>query len=263
MSFLDIHSHILPGIDDGAADEDEFLAMAQVALRGGTVTMVATPHWDLEEMPTPGESVPALVGECRKKLESRGLRLELLPGVEVRLNAGLYRLAEEGEAVRGLTLAGNGKYLLVDLPLSDVPLGAEETLFRLQLHGYVPILSHPERNRLLLDDPARLRGLVDRGVELQVNSGSLLGTYGRAARRAAAALLREGLARLMASDAHHATERGPDLSTAWEITRDLVGRAAADALLRENPRAVLAGEGLDPLPVEGPTRRLLRRRPGR
>lgn len=263
MTFLDLHSHILPGIDDGAADEDEFLAMAQVALQGGTVTMVATPHWDLDEMPTPGESVSALVEECRRKLESRGLGLELLPGVEVRLNAGLYRLAEDREAIWGLTLAGNGKYLLVDLPLSDVPLGAEETLFRLQLHGYIPVLAHPERNRLLVDDPARLRDLVDRGVELQVNSGSLLGNYGHAARRAAAALLREGLARLIASDAHHATERGPDLSAAWEMARYLVGLAAADALLRENPRAVLAGEGLGPLPVKGPRLRLPRWRQGR
>lgn len=142
----------------------------------------------------------------------------------------------------------------------DVPVGAEETIFRLQLHGCTPILAHPERNRRLADDLALLRDLVDRGVELQVNSGSLLGTYGRTARRVATALLREGLARLMASDAHRAVERHPDLSEAWKKVRGLLGEGAADVLLRENPRAVLYGEVLQPLPLPGSTRRSLVRR---
>lgn len=260
MAFIDLHCHILPGLDDGAAEEEEFLAMARVALEGGTGIMVATPHWDLEERASPRLTVVPLVEECRRKLEGRGWELELLPGVEVRLNASLHRLTGEAQVLDGLTLAGSGRYILVDLPLADIPLGAEDTLFRLQLHGYTPILAHPERNRRLVDHPGRLRALVDRGVELQVNSGSLLGTYGRSARRAATALLREGLARLLASDAHRATERHPDLSGAWERVRGLLGEGAADVLLRENPRAVLYGEVLQPLPLPGSTRRSLVRR---
>ncbi len=260
MPFVDLHCHILPGVDDGAADEAEFLAMAQAALRGDTAVVVATPHWDLEERPAPWELIPPLVDEYRKKLESAGLGLELLPGVEVRLNAGLFRLAADGEAVRRLTLAGNGRYLLVDLPLTDIPVGTEETLFRLQLQGCTPVLAHPERNRRLAEDRALLRGLADRGVELQVNAGSLLGAYGRGARRVATSLLQEGLARLIASDAHHASGRDPDLSASWSRARELLGEGAADVLLRENPRAVLAGGELLPLPLPGVSRRRLRRR---
>ena len=260
MSFTDLHSHILPGLDDGASDEAESLAMARVALGGGTTVMVATPHWDLEERSAPWDLIPPLVAKFRKKLVIEGLGLELLPGAEVRLNAGLYRLAADEDALRRLTLAGNGRYILVDLPLMDFPVGAEETLFRVQLRGCTPILAHPERNRRLAEDPVLLRDLVDRGVELQVNSGSLLGTYGRAARRVATALLKEGLARLMASDAHSPAERGPDLSGAWWKARDLLGTGAADVLLRENPRAVLEGADLSALPIRGTSRRRARRR---
>ncbi len=260
MSFTDLHSHILPGLDDGAANEAEFLSMARVALEGGTTVMVATPHWDLEEKPAPWEHVPPIVEQYRKKLEFVGLGLELLPGAEIRLNAGLYRLTGEETAVRRLTLAGNGRYILVDLPLMDLPVGMEETIFRIQLCGCTPILAHPERNRRLADDPALLRELADRGVELQVNSGSLTGAYGRVARRLSAALLREGLARLVASDAHRPEERHPDLSGAWKRAGELLGVKAADLLLKENPRAVLAGEDLSALPTGDVSRRRSRRR---
>lgn len=263
MFFTDIHSHILPGLDDGASDEFEFLEMAGRALRGGTVRMVATPHYDLENEPIPWEEITQAVDVHRRKLRDMGWELELLPGAEIRINSGLYLLAVEGGDLKTLTLGGNGRYLLVDLPLLDIPVSMDDTLFRIQLCGCTPILAHPERNRRFVERPGRLRDLANRGVEMQLNSGSLLGFYGRGARRTALALLEEGLARLVASDAHRARGRDPDLSGAWQKVRKLLGEKAADILFKENPEAVLAGEDLFPLPLSSKARTRIRSRPGR
>ncbi len=246
MRFTDIHSHVLPGFDDGASDEGEFLEMVRCALDHGTSRMVATPHCDLEVSPVRPEDVRAAVRGCRERLRDLGWELELLPGMEVRINSGLYVMAREDGTLENLTLGESGRYILVDLPLADAPLGMEETLFRIQLRGFKPILAHPERNRCLAEIPGKMRELRQRGIILQVNSGSLCGMYGRTARRTAIALVEEGLASLVASDAHQARGRDPDLSGAWRTARRRWGQKKAELLFVENPSLILAGE--DPVP---------------
>ena len=267
MPFTDLHSHILPGFDDGASDDAEFLAMARAAVRGGTARMIATPHYDLE---TPGlelYAVLAAVEEHRALLRSEEISLELVPGVEVRLNAALYRLAREGGALEPLSLGDSGKYLLGDLPLIDMPAATTDILFQVQLCGLTPILAHPERNRYLTKRHDELREIVERGVEVQINSGSLEGIYGREARHSAFALLGEGIARLVASDAHSPDGRSPDLSGASRIIRERWGSGAANILLEVNPERVLAGEALTDAVAEAPRsprrRRLFSRRESR
>jgi len=261
LPFVDIHSHILPGFDDGARDDREFLEMVDRALAGGTVRIAATPHCDLEDPLPRLEYIPAEVDRCRGFLRLQGRELDLVPGVEVRVNAGLYRWVKEGGDIERLTLAGNGRYLLADLPLADLPAATADILFLLQLRGLVPILAHPERNRHLASHPERVREMVERGIIIQVNSGSLEGIYGKAARRAAFALLGEGLARLVASDAHDPAGRSPDLSAAHGIIVRRLGEEAARLLLGHNPAAVLAGEDPVALPAAPPrrARRLLPR----
>ncbi len=244
MPFVDLHSHILPGFDDGAADDAEFLAMAEAAVRGGTTLMVATPHYDPENPGLDPGGIPAAVEEHADMLRSRGIPLGLSPGVEVRINAALFSLAREGSPLNGLGLGESGRYLLVDLPLFDLPMATSEILFQIQLCGAVPILAHPERNRYLVEHPAVLRDLVDRGVELQVNSGSLEQVYGKRAQRMARSLLSEGLVRVVASDAHKPRNRGPDLSGAARAIARLAGEGAARILLEENPLRVLDGQSL-------------------
>lgn len=264
MPFTDLHSHILPGCDDGADDDEEFLEMAGVAVRGGTALMVATPHYDIECPDLELEEVPPAVGDHLQLLRSRDIPLELVPGIEVRINAGLFQLAKEGCALDRLTLGGKGRYILVDLPLADLPLSTPDILFQIQLCGLTPILAHPERNRYLVEHPAVVRGLVERGVEIQVNSGSLEGLYGKAAKRAARALLKEGASRLVASDAHKPRGRSPDLSGAAGIIRRQMGAEAARIILEINPGRVLAGGDLVDAAGKSPHRsgsaRLLARR---
>ncbi|MDD3719117.1 MAG: phosphotransferase [Actinomycetota bacterium] len=244
MPITDLHSHILPGFDDGASNDDEFLAMARAAVRGDTVRMAATPHYDLEKPALELDAVEAAVRERGDILRAEGIGLELVPGVEVRINAGLYRLAREGSGLERLTLGEGRKYLLCDLPLIDMPSATGDVLFQVQLCGIVPILAHPERNRYLAERTDAVRELRERGVEIQVNGGSLLGLYGKTARRSAFVLLDEGIARLVASDAHSPDGRGADLSGAARVIRERLGEGAERALLEANPERVLAGEPL-------------------
>lgn len=224
--------------------------------------MAATPHYDPEN---PELELAAVIEAARQHgelLREEGIGLELIPGVEVRINAGLYRLAKEGGDLEGLTLGQGRKYLLGDLPLIDMPAAAADILFQVQLSGFIPILAHPERNRYLATRPEAVRELAERGVELQINGGSLEGLYGKTARSSALTLLGGGVARLVASDAHSLNGRGADLSAAARIIGKRFGEDTARLLLEVNPERVLAGEPLldtvsaTSSPLQGRSRRL-------
>ena len=131
-----------------------------------------------------------------------------------------------------------------DLPLADMPVAAPDILYQVQLRGITPILAHPERNRYLVEHPAALKDLVERGIEVQVNSGSLAGIFGKQARNSARLLLKEGAARLVASDAHGTKGRNPDLSGAAKALTRLLGKEAPRLLLEINPGRALDGENI-------------------
>ena len=247
MTWIDLHSHILPGFDDGASSDEEFLQIARAAVEGGTSLMAATPHYDIDSPAfEPGEAAAA-VERCNALLQAQGISLDLVPGVEVRINAGLFDLANAPGGLETLSLAAKGKYMLVDLPLMDMPTATPDIFFRIQLDGVTPILAHPERNRYLVEHPASVRDMVEHGVELQVDSGSLDGIFGKSARRAARLLLKEGAARLVASDAHEPRGRGPDLSGAARALERLLGEEAPRMIMEFNPGRVLDGQ--NPLDV--------------
>ena len=240
LTWTDIHSHILPGFDDGASDEEEFLEMARVAVEGGTRLMAATPHYDCEQPSFEPAAVAAAVEGHNRLLEEEGIPLLLVAGLEVRINAGLLYLAKSA-GLRELSIGGAGNYMLVDLPLSDMPLATPDILFQVQLRGITPILAHPERNRYLVEHPRALGDLVERGIEVQVDSGSLQGLFGRQAERAARLLIEKGTARLVASDAHSPGGRNPDMSGAAWIVGSLIGNTAPGVLMEGNPGSVLDG----------------------
>ncbi len=242
MTWIDLHSHILPGFDDGASSDEEFLQIARVAVHGGTSLMAATPHYDTESPSfDPGEAAAAVV-RGNELLRAEGISLTLLPGVEVRVNAGLFDLANAPGGLDALSLAAKGKYMLVDLPMMDMPVATGDIFFRIQLDGVTPILAHPERNRYLVEHPLSIRDMVEHGVELQVDSGSLEGIFGKAARRTARLLLKEGSARLVASDAHEPERRGPDLSGAARALKGLLGKDGPRIIMEINPGRVLDGQ---------------------
>jgi protein-tyrosine phosphatase len=204
---IDIHCHILPGIDDGAADLDASLAMALVAADDGITTIAATPHvrddhpFDLTELP-----------ERRAQLEAAlakgGLELEIVQGAEVAIE----KVGELSEIELRELCIGHGRHLLVESPYSHALGWLEEGVYDVQRRGFEPILAHPERCPSFQSEPARLGELVENGVLCSLTAASLAGQFGRTVRSFATELLSRGWAHNIASDAHDPSRRSPRLS---------------------------------------------------
>ncbi len=241
LALTDLHTHILPALDDGAADLAEAVAMARVAVGEGLVRLAATPHSLRWPAGTCRETLEAGAAALMRHLAAEGLALDVVAGGETALLPSLPQQIDAGEFV---TL-NRSRYLLLELPYVGLPSRLEETIFQVQVRGYVPILAHPERSDELQRRPDRLRALVESGMLVQVTAGSLEGRFGPAARRTARRLLAGNLVHVIASDAHDAGDRAPRLSRARELAASIVGPERAAALVAANPAAIL-----DDLPLE-------------
>jgi protein-tyrosine phosphatase len=246
---IDIHSHILPGLDDGAASFPEAVEMVRIARVAGTTDLVATPHANFEY-----EYDPALVSE-------RLARLRAEAGPEVTLHSGCDFHLAPGNIADALAHPGkytvNGKrYLLVEFPDVLIAPTTARDFRRLIQAGMTPIITHPERNFLLHLRVADLERWVGLGCLVQVTGQSLLGRFGREACRFARTLIGRGLVHFVASDAHDASDRTPRLDEAYREVEGHYGAACAERLFVTNPRAVVTG---DPLPAAPAAERASRR----
>jgi protein-tyrosine phosphatase len=248
---IDLHTHVLPGIDDGPAELEAAVELATIASERGVRTLAATPHVS-ERYPTTVEAMQAGVAELSAQLAQREITLGVCPGGEVEAE----RIATlEPADLRGFSLAGAGRYLLVELPWEAMTAEATAALGGLRTAGLVPIVAHPERYDYVQAAPARLEALAESGALFQVTVSSLLGHHGRSSERAARDLLEAGLAHLLASDVHG---RGLRRAGLWEARAAVRDDSLALWLTQLVPAAVLAGEPLPPRPE--PRRRLLGRR---
>lgn len=235
---IDLHSHILFGIDDGPAQLDGSLALARAAVAAGTHTIAATPHIDTRLGVTPAQR-DARLAELRTAVEADGIPLRVLPGGEI----ALQRHLELGEDELAALRLGDGEFLLLECPLSQAAGAFDRFLAGLLGRGVRMLLAHPERSPALQRRPDRLADLVRAGALAQVTSGSLAGRFGRAVQDAALHMLAEGLVHDIASDAHDAQVRPPDLRAGLEAAeRALPGaHALADWLAVDVPQAIIAG----------------------
>lgn len=247
---IDIHTHILPGIDDGVTTEDEAVAFARMAVADGVRTLVATPHCKEGTYFNDRPAVLRGVERLRQRLAREGVDLDLVPGAEVHVAPELVERVRDGRAP---TLADNGKTLLLELSLSQPRAGLEDLVFQLKLAGLVVVFAHPERIRYFQDDIRRYEEVVRLGAYGQLTTGSLLGTFGRTARAFSEELLAKGLVHVLASDAHNTRGRPPVMSEAVEVAADLVGEEYADAMATSAPRALLDGREPE-LPEPAPPR---------
>jgi protein-tyrosine phosphatase len=253
---IDLHSHILPGLDDGAPDADAAEAMARAALAAGTETIAATPHIR-EDHPFALEEIGTRTRALQERLDVSGIGLRVVPAGEVALT----RCAELGDAELASLALGDGPYLLVESPYSYATDLLETQVFDLQRRGFRPLLAHPERSPSFMEDRERLRTLVSRGVVCSVTAASLTGRFGRTVQGAAAAMVRDGLVHDIASDAHDARRRPPDLGAAVEAVAALLGRGAdASWFVVGAPELILAGADVPAPPAAARRRRLLPRR---
>ena len=247
---IDLHSHLLPGIDDGPAGTKGSLEMARVAVEAGTTTMACTPHI-LGRDPTSPEEIADGVHAFRTKLEAAEIPLEIVPGGEIDLET-LERL--DDETLRRLSYGGNGTWLLLEMPFERWPTDLGALLDELEVRGFRAVLAHPERAAAVQRQPDRLREAVGRGALCQLTASSLTGDHGAAAERTAERLLALGWAHLLASDAHSATWRPPGLLPGLAAASSYLGCGAGDLswMVREGPALVLQGADARPPRLSGP-----------
>jgi protein-tyrosine phosphatase len=242
---IDLHCHILPGLDDGPSNLDFSLAMARTAVETGTQMMVATPHIRADFDVDPDEIAPR-VDELNERLEDVGLPLRVLPGAEI----GWASVPDLEADVLGQLSLGTGGYVLLESPYGRKPVDVEGAVETLRERGFGVILAHPERCPLFQRDPQRLERLVAGGVLCSVTAASMQGRFGENVRRFTLELLRRGLVHDVASDAHDHLHRPPGLVAGFdEADRELPGIARnAPWYTVRAPVAILAGNALPEMP---------------
>lgn len=242
---VDTHSHLLPEIDDGADSMDEALEMARLAVADGITAVIATPHvregyWENEP-----DGIRGCTRRMREALEAAGIELRLEAGAEVHLRSELAERAVEGAVP---CLGEDGRYLLLELPRVFPDYLAEEAVQALRGRGIRAVIAHPERCDTLVNRPQILYRLIRAGALGQITGGSLEGTFGAEAKRAARRFLECGLGHILASDAHSAQRRRPVLSRARKLAASIVGEDEARRLVVDRPWAILEGRRIEDLP---------------
>lgn len=234
---IDIHSHILYGLDDGARSLDESVAMLNIAARSGTTDIVASPHSNLEFNFDP-DKISEKIREISEVCDTPRIH----KGCDFHLTYDNIQRAVSEPAAYSI----NGKgYLLVEFPDLLIFKNSNEIFEMLLGAGMIPIITHPERNWLLQQRMKELESWAEKGVLVQVTAQSLLGRFGNQAREFAELLMKRRLVHFIASDAHDPKDRTPDLSVAYELVRKRYGEATAERLFVANPGRVLKGEMLD------------------
>jgi protein-tyrosine phosphatase len=235
---IDIHCHLLPGVDDGPAEESTSLAMCRLAAEHGTTDLVATPHANSRYTYSPERNQEML----QRLQEALGPAPRLHPGCDFRLTYDniTAALAEP----KRFTIAG-GPYLLVEFSDQVISKGTSEVFARLRELGVAPVITHPERNPVLREHHSRLAVWVQRGCLIQVTGQSLLGGFGERSRDAAIALLNARLVHVIASDGHDLEKRPPVLSDSFAFVVDRWGEETAQRLFVANPQAILEGRAVE------------------
>lgn len=222
---IDIHCHILPGIDDGADDLKTALKMARIAVKDGVKIVVATPHCYDGVYNCQYDDIGVLCKEFNDTLHEQGIELTVLPGAEVRLTPELIKLFERGDVV---TFGGQDRYLLLELPEIFIPEAVFRVIKHLQLSNTRCIVAHPERNTFVLNQNKIIDGLIFAGAKLQVTGGSLTGMFGKEAKLLAQQILKTQQSRCyLASDGHCTSKRKPILKKALKLASRMVGVEAA------------------------------------
>jgi protein-tyrosine phosphatase len=233
---IDLHSHILPGLDDGAAAMGETLGMVSELKAAGFHTLLATPHVLEGKGFLSPEQILAATEEVGR--EAAGMAVSILPGAENYIFPALARAARAGQL---LTLGNTGKYLLLELPLTEIPRYTDQVFFELQADGLTPVLAHPERYRALADKSEQLLAWARQGVLFQLDLLSLNGRYGPRARQLAEIMLRSGLAHFLGSDAHGVAGLKPIYREALAKVRAIAGEEKYQELTTGNAAELLAG----------------------
>jgi protein-tyrosine phosphatase len=266
---IDLHSHILPNLDDGPRTIEDSIQMCRVSYKDGTKTIVATPHILPGIYENDRSTILSKLQELNEAIKKFGVessefrvknfdsttqrpndlitqlpndsmtKLKILPGADVHFSSDILQRLEKKEIV---TVNDQGRYLMVEFAFQGIPYQAEEVLFQLLTKGIIPIISHPERNMEIGQRPQRYYEMIRMGCLGQVTAMSLTGEFGPGVRRIAQKLLTNRLIHIIASDAHSTDGRPPILSAAMKAAEKIVGKEEAYKMVTDYPQAVLDGK---------------------
>lgn len=234
---IDLHCHILHGIDDGAQTIEDSLHMAKQAVSEGIHTIVATPHHQNGKYINEKNEIVQQVKRLNTYLLQENIPLTILPGQESRIYGEIIKDYQNGKI---LTLNQTGKYLFIELPSSQVPNFTEKLIYDIQSEGLTPIIVHPERNSRLIEDPDILYNLINKGVLTQVTASSLTGRFGKKIKKFSMELIEANLTHMVASDAHNISGRNFHMQEASDLISAEYGIDML-YLFQENADAVING----------------------
>lgn len=225
---IDIHTHILPGIDDGPTAIDESIKIVEKAAGAGIKVIVVTPH--ILEIPSSDlcNRICKAASELEKEIISRKINIKIIVGAEFFIS---HDLPEYIERHKKLTIQYKKNYILLELPAYQIPLYAEEVIFKLLINRVVPIIAHPERNLEIQQMPNKINGLIQKGALTQLNAGSLTGVYGKKVKKAARTLLKKNLIHMMASDIHSLSSGTYPLIKGIDAAEKIIGREKSEQLV--------------------------------
>ncbi|NQT25813.1 hypothetical protein HQ585_10685 [candidate division KSB1 bacterium] len=240
---IDIHTHILPQVDDGPSDWEDALALIRQGMNDGIRGAVCTSHV-LNKLDDNLEGkLVYRFNQLKEMLAKHNLDFKLWLGSE------LHILSEYDPMSQTATINGNKKYLMIEFPMNEMPSDADDKLFQLTLDGFIPIIVHPERNAKILYQPEKLFEFVQRGILLQMNAGSIDGVFGRPVKKLAIEMLDRNLVHFIASDCHQVRERPMLLSEAYRTVEKRWDRKLAQILFQANPLSAIQG---DPISASEP-----------
>ncbi|WP_414052242.1 tyrosine-protein phosphatase [Macrococcus animalis] len=246
---IDIHNHILFGIDDGAQTKEDTIDMARAAEAEGITDIIATPHHKIGVYENFGPKVKALTEEVNEIIKAEGISIKVHASQEVRIYGDVVEDLKNGQA---LALSEGSPYVLIEFPSHEVPIFTEQLFTKMALDGYIPIIAHPERNSELQKNPNKLAELIELGALAQVTAGVVCGQLGDFSKKCAEMMMDHRMIHIVASDAHNITSRNYYMNEAYDVIAAKYGEEAVNRY-KENARKVLNGESIryvSPIEVE-------------
>ncbi|MDK6665462.1 tyrosine-protein phosphatase [Lactobacillus crispatus] len=240
MVLVDIHCHILPGIDDGSKDWDTSIKLAKAAVKDGVTHAICTPHTLNGRYTNHKDDIIWLTDLYQKKLDEAKVPLTVFPGQEVRLSGDLIDALDQDDI---LFCDEDGTYMLLEFPSDDVPTYAQDTIFKVMQRGITPIIVHPERNKKILEEPTVLQELIEQGCLVQITASSYMGTFGKKIEEISRKFIEAGQCACFASDAHDLPKRQYQYSEALKKLSKEFGSDLAQQY-QDNARAFVNGDNV-------------------
>lgn len=238
---IDVHSHILPTVDDGAEDMEEAIEMARIYVENGVEKVLATPHFIEGTNSSTKERNLIILDKLNEAICNNGINLKVYLGNEIYVTMDAFKYIKDGI----ISSLNSSRYLLLEFPMFDIPLYIEELIYELLLKGYIPIIAHPERNAKIIEDPNILYNLITKGALAQLNLPSLEGKYGDEIKSTGEILIKHNMIHVVGTDAHSAHGRSPKTSNGIRILKELVDQKTFNRISNINGQCILDNKPIE------------------